>query len=194
VNLGWKLAQVAHGKSPHDLLDTYEAERHPVAARVLQTTMAQTALTRSDARIDAVRDTLADLLTMDGPRKRVAGLVSGLDIRYDLGDGHPLLGRRIPDLDVVTADGPARVFDLLHDAAPVLLDLGQPGGLDITPWADRVRLVSAEYAGAWELPVVGVVSAPTAVLVRPDGHVAWVGDHTDAGLAGALTNWFGPQR
>jgi hypothetical protein len=191
VNLGWKLAQVVRGTSPERLLDTYQAERHPVAARVLQTTMAQTALTRSDPRIDALRDILSDLLTMEEPRRRLAGMTSGLDVHYDLGDGHPLLGRRMPDLDLVTADGPRRVFELLHEARPVLLDLRDPGGLDIAPWADRVRLIEAEHAGAWELPVVGAVPAPTAVLVRPDGHVAWVGDHTPAGLPDALTTWFG---
>jgi hypothetical protein len=190
VNVGWKLAQVVRGTSPESLLDTYEAERHPVAARVLQTTMAQTALTRSEARIDAVRDVLADLLTMEEPRKRLAGMVSGLDVHYDLGEGHPLLGRRMPDLDLTTGDGPLRVFTLLHQARPVLLDLG--AGLDITSWADRVQLVNAGYAGPWELPVIGEVPAPTGVLVRPDGHVAWVGEGTRAGLPDALTVWFGP--
>jgi 2-polyprenyl-6-methoxyphenol hydroxylase-like FAD-dependent oxidoreductase len=192
VNLGWKLAQVVHGASPEGLLDTYHAERHPVAARVLQNTMAATALTRSDARIDALRDILSELLTLEEPRKRLAGMISGLDIHYDLGEGHPLLGRRMPDLEVVTADGPQRVFTLLRDARPVLLDLGEPGGLDSTAWADRVRLVDAEYAGPWELPVLGAVSAPTAVLIRPDGHVAWVGDGAHAGLPDALTAWLGP--
>jgi 2-polyprenyl-6-methoxyphenol hydroxylase-like FAD-dependent oxidoreductase len=190
VNLGWKLAQVVHGTSPESLLDTYQVERHPVAARVLQATMAQTALTRSDARLDALRGILSELLAMDEPRKRLAGLMSGLDIRYDLGEGHPLLGRRMPDLDLVTADGPVRVFTLLHEARPVLLDLDEPGGLDIAPWADRVRLIHAEHIGSWELPVVGAVTAPTAVLVRPDGYVAWVGEHTDAGLRDALAAWF----
>jgi 2-polyprenyl-6-methoxyphenol hydroxylase-like FAD-dependent oxidoreductase len=192
VNLGWKLAQVVHGASAVDLLDTYHAERHPVAARVLQTTMAQTALTRSDARLDALRDLVSGLLVIDEPRKRFAGMVSGLDIHYDLGDGHPLLGRRMPDLDLATADGPVRVFTLLHDARAVLLDLGEPRGPDIGPWADRVRSVRAEYDGAWELPVVGPVAAPSAVLVRPDGYVAWVGDRTTAAPSGALTTWFGP--
>ncbi len=191
VNLGWKLAQVVTGISPESLLDTYEAERHPVAARVLQNTMAQTALTRSDARIDALRDTLSELLGMEEPRKRFAGMISGLDIHYDFGDGHPLLGRRMPDLDLETAGGPRRVFTLLHDARPVLLDLGAPGGLDITPWTDRVRLVNAEHVGTWDLPVLGTVPAPTVVLIRPDGYVAWVGDHTPAGLPDALTAWFG---
>jgi 3-(3-hydroxy-phenyl)propionate hydroxylase len=192
VNLGWKLAQVVNETSPESLLDTYHAERHPVAARVLQTTMAQTALTRSDGRVDALRDTMSELLSMDEPRQRFAAMISGLDIHYDLGEGHALLGRRMPDLDLVTADGPVRVFTLLHDARPVLLNLGEPGGIDIAPWADRVRLVDAKYTGVWELPVLGVVTAPTAVLIRPDGHVAWVGDGTDLGLPDALTTWFGP--
>jgi 2-polyprenyl-6-methoxyphenol hydroxylase-like FAD-dependent oxidoreductase len=190
VNLGWKLAQVVGGTSPESLLDTYQAERHAVAARVQQMTMAQTVLTRSDARVDALRDTIAELLGMDEPRKRVAGMMSGLDIHYDLGEGHPLLGRRMPDLDLVTADGPLRVFSLLHDARPVLLDIGEPGGLDIAPWADRVLLIDAEYSGRWELPVLGEVAAPAAVLIRPDGYVAWVGDGTDGGLRNALTTWF----
>src|SRR5581483_8970776 len=193
VNLGWKLAQVVHGTSPESLLDTYHAERHPVAARVLQKTMAQTALTRSDARTDAVRDVLSELLVMDEPRRRFAALVSGLDIHYDLGEGHPLLGRRMPDLDLVTADGPQRVFALLHDARPVLLDFGEAGGFDVGPWADRVRVVHARYAGPWELPALGAVAAPAAVLIRPDGHVAWVGDGAASGLAGALAAWFGPR-
>jgi 2-polyprenyl-6-methoxyphenol hydroxylase-like FAD-dependent oxidoreductase len=192
VNLGWKLAQVVKGTSPDSLLDTYQAERHPVAARVLRTNMAQTPLTRSDARLDALRDHVAELLDMDEPRKRFGAMMSGLDIRYDLGEGHPLLGRRVPDLDLVTAGGPLRVFTLLHQARPVLLNLGEPGGLDITPWADRVRLTDASYAGPWELPVLGAVPAPSAVLIRPDGHVAWVGDGTDSGLPDALRTWFGP--
>jgi 3-(3-hydroxy-phenyl)propionate hydroxylase len=192
VNLGWKLAQVVSGTSPESLLDTYHAERHPVAARVLRFTMAQTALSRSDARIDALRDTMSELLSMDEPRKRFAGTMSGLDIHYDLGAGHPLLGRRMPDLDLVTAGGPVRVFTLLHDARPVLLNLGEPGGFDITPWADRVQLIDAKYAGTWELPVLGAVTAPAAVLIRPDGYVAWVGDPTDLGLPDAVTTWFGP--
>jgi 3-(3-hydroxy-phenyl)propionate hydroxylase len=192
VNLGWKLAQVVHGTSPDTLLDTYQDECHPVAARVLQTTMAQTALTRSDARIVALRSTISDLLTLDEPRKRLAGMISGLDVRYDLGEGHPLLGRRMPDLDLATANGPLRLFTLLHSARPVLLNLGEPGVLDIGPWAARVQLIDAGYAGTWELPVVGAVPAPAAALVRPDGHVAWVGDHTAAGLTDALGTWFGP--
>src|SRR5712664_288758 len=192
VNLGWKLAQVVNRTSPESLLDTYHAERHPVAARVLRNTMASVALRRPDERTKALRDTMSELLGMDEPCRRFAAMLSGLDIHYDLGKGHPLLGRRIPDLDLVTANGPLRVFTLLHDARPVLLNLGEPGGFDITSWADRVRLVDARYGGMWELPVLGAVTAPTAVLVRPDGYVAWVGDRTQVGLADALTNWFGP--
>jgi 3-(3-hydroxy-phenyl)propionate hydroxylase len=192
VNLGWKLAQVVHRTAPESLLDTYHAERHPVAARVLRNTMAQTALMRVDDRIEALRDTVSELLSMDEPHKRFAARMSGLDIHYDLGEGHPLLGRRMPDLDLVTADGPLRVFTLLHEARPVLLNLGEPGGFDIAPWADRVQLIDAEYVGTWELPVLGAVAAPTAVLIRPDGYVAWVGDRTQLGLADALTTWFGP--
>jgi 2-polyprenyl-6-methoxyphenol hydroxylase-like FAD-dependent oxidoreductase len=192
VNLGWKLAQVVNRTSPESLLDTYHAERHPVAARVLRNTMAQVALRRQDDRIKALGDTISELLGMDEPRRRFAAMMSGLDIHYDLGEGHPLLGRRMPDLDLVTADGPLRVFTVLHDARPVLLNLGEPGGFDITPWADRVQVVDATYAGAWELPALGAVTAPTAVLIRPDGYVAWVGDLAQLGLADALTIWFGP--
>src|SRR2546426_7505746 len=191
VNLGWKLAQVVHQTSPESLLDTYHAERHPVAARVLRNTMAQVALRRPDDRIKALGDTISELLSMDEPRKRFAAMMSGLDIHYDLGDGHPLLGRRMPDLDLVTANGPLRVFTLLHDARPVLLNLGEPGGFDIAPWANRVRLVDAKQAGVWELPVLGEVAAPPALLIRPDGHVAWAGDLTDPELPRALAAWFG---
>jgi hypothetical protein len=192
MNLGWKLAQVVNRTSPEGLLDTYQGERHPVAARVLRTTMAQVALMRpADARLEALRDTVADLLSMDEPRKRYAAMMSGLDIHYDLGEGHPLLGRRMPDLDLVTADGPLRVFELLHRARPVLLNLGEPDGFDISPWADRIKRIDASYQGEWELPVLGVVTGPAGVLVRPDGYVAWVGDGTDAGLTDALATWFG---
>jgi 3-(3-hydroxy-phenyl)propionate hydroxylase len=192
VNLGWKLAQVVKRTSPESLLDTYHAERHPIGARVLRNTMAQVALMRVDDRTEALRDTVSELLSMDEPRKRFAAMMSGLGIHYDLGEGHPLLGRRMPDLDIVTANRPLRVFHLLHDARPVLLNFGEPGAFDITPWADRVQFVDGKYNGAWELPAIGVVTAPTAVLIRPDGYVAWVGEGTQVGLIDALTIWFGP--
>jgi 2-polyprenyl-6-methoxyphenol hydroxylase-like FAD-dependent oxidoreductase len=191
VNLGWKLAQVVHQTAPESLLDTYHAERHPVAARVLRNTMAQVALMRADDRTEALRDTVSELLSMDEPRKRFAAMMSGLDIHYDLGEGHLLLGRRMPDLDLATRDGTVRVFTLLHDAHPVLLNLGKPSGFDISRWADRLVAMDAEYAGDWELPAIGQVAAPAAVLIRPDGYVAWVGDGTDHGLRDVLTTWFG---
>ena len=191
VNLGWKLAQVIKRTSPEGLLDTYHAERHPVAARVLRNTMASVALRRPDERTKALRDTLTELLSMDEPRKRFAAMISGLDIHYGLGEGHPLLGRRVPDLDLLTNAGPLRLFSLLHTARPVLLNLGEPDGFDITPWADRVRLINARYAGTWELPAIGVIAPPAAVLIRPDGYAAWIGDSSQAGLAVALSTWFG---
>ena len=191
VNLGWKLAQVVNGTSPESLLDTYHAERHPVGARVLHNTMAQVALGSPDERHQALRDTMTELLSMDEPRRRIAAMLSGLDIRYDLGEGHPLLGRRMPDLDLHTADGPASVFRLLHAARPVLLNLGAPGAFDISPWAERVRLVDARHDGVWELPVLGQISGPPGVLIRPDGHVAWAGAPTDPQLPRALASWFG---
>jgi 2-polyprenyl-6-methoxyphenol hydroxylase-like FAD-dependent oxidoreductase len=196
VNLGWKLAQVVKKISPESLLETYHAERHPIGARVLRNSMAQVALLRADEHTNALREITSELLGMEEPRKRVAARMSGLDIHYELGHSgldkrHPLLGRRMPDLDLVTADGPLRVFTLLHNARPVLLNLDEPGGFDITPWADRVQLIDAKYGGPWELPALGAVTAPGAVLIRPDGYVAWVGEPTQLSLADALTTWFG---
>jgi 2-polyprenyl-6-methoxyphenol hydroxylase-like FAD-dependent oxidoreductase len=191
VNLGWKLAQVVKGISPESLLDTYQDERHPVAARVLRYTMAQGVLQRTDARTTALVDVVAEVVGMDEPRTHLAGLVSGLDVRYDLGEGHPLFGRRMPDLELVAGGGQVRVFELLHNARAVLLNLGEPGHFDITPRPNRVQLIDAEYSGLWELPVLGAVAAPPAVLIRPDGYVVWVGGGTDPGLPEALTAWFG---
>ena len=192
VNLGWKLAQVIHGISPQTLLDTYHAERHPVGAQLLRNTMALTALERGDARHEALREMLIDLLTLDESRRHYFAMMSGLNVQYNLGDGHPLTGRRMPDLDLVTQDGPPRVFPLLHEARPVLLNLGEPGAFDLAPWCGRVQVRDAEYHGDWEIPVLGRVTAPSAILIRPDGYVAWVGDSNQVGLAEALTTWFGP--
>jgi len=192
VNLGWKLAQVIKGISPESLLDSYHAERHPIGARVLQITMAAVALRRTDERSKALRGMMAELLGMDEPRKRIAGEMSGLGIRYDFGEGHPLLGRRMPDLDLSTANGALRVFSLLHKARPALINFGEPGAFDITRWADRVQSIDARYEGKWELPALGTVAAPGAVLIRPDGYVAWTGDRAQSGLTDALTTWFGP--
>lgn len=191
VNLGWKLAQVVNGTSPESLLDTYHAERHPIAARVLENSLAQTALMRGDDRTKAMHAKMTELLAMEEPRKRYAGMMSGLDVHYDLGAGHPLVGRRMPDLEVVTERGPQRVFTMLHRARPALLDFGVP--LDVAPWKERVPHIHAQYTGPWELPVIGVVPAPRAVLVRPDGYVAWVSEGTHAGLEEALSTWFGPR-
>jgi len=191
VNLGWKLAQVVKGISPDRLLDTYHTERHPVGAALLKQTLALTALHRGDDRTNALRELMARTVQLDEPRKWYGAMMSGLDIRYDCGEGHPLLGRRMPDLDIVTADGPTRVFALLHDARPVLLNLGEPGALAAEGWSDRVRLVDAKFDGVCELPVVGAVAIPPAILIRPDGHVAWVGDGDAEGLSDACTLWFG---
>lgn len=191
VNLGWKLAQVVKRASPESLLNTYHAERHPVAARVLRCTMAQMALSRADDRTKALVEYVSDLLNIDEARRRLAAEISGLDIQYDFGEGHPLLGRRMPDLDLVTDRGPLRVFSLLHDARPVFINFGDHGSFDLTPWSGRVQAIDGTYVGSWELPVLGEVTAPTAVLIRPDGYVAWVGNQTQQGLAAALTAWFG---
>lgn len=197
VNLGWKLAQVVHGTSPESLLDTYHAERHPVGARVLRNTMALSAIDRSDDRIGALREMLHELAQKDELRRQYFAMMSGLDVHYELGIGHPLLGRRTPDLELVTAHGPLRIFTLLHKAQPVLLNLGEPGSFDITPWESRVQLIDAKSVDAkcdhaWELPALGAVAAPSAVLIRPDGYVAWVGERTQQGLTEALTTWLGP--
>jgi 3-(3-hydroxy-phenyl)propionate hydroxylase len=192
VNLGWKLAQVVRGVSPDSLLDSYHAERHPAAARALRHSMAQTVLQRHDVRSRALTETVDALMVMDEPRTTVAALIHGLDVAYDFGSGHALLGRRMPDLDLETAAGPTRVFDLLRGARPLLLDFGTSPQIDIAAWSERVTLVEARVVGDWRLPVLGEVAAPSAVLVRPDGHVAWVGQGTVTGLADAMTLWFGP--
>ena len=192
VNLGWKLAQVVKGTSPDSLLDTYHAERHPVAGRVLRNSLAQVALRRTDERSKALGATFADLLATNDGRRHLGAEMSGLGVHYDFGEGHPLLGRRMADIELVTAAGGMRVFTLLHKGRPVLLNLGQPGVLDIGPWAQRVPLMDATYRGTWELPALGSVAAPSAVLIRPDGYVAWVGLGDQVGLSEALTTWFGP--
>jgi 3-(3-hydroxy-phenyl)propionate hydroxylase len=191
VNLGWKLARVVTGTAQTDLLDTYHAERHPAAARVLKFTMALTALQRGDDRTTALSEVVGDLLDIVAARDRLAGLVSGLDLHYELGGDHPLVGRRMPDLDITAASGPLRVYTLLHHARPVLINFGEPESLALGEWTDRVQLIDATYEGAWELPVLGEVAAPAAVLIRPDGHVAWAGDRNQLGLADALARWFG---
>lgn len=193
VNLGWKLAQVVKGITPPELLETYHAERHPIAACVLRMTMASVALRKDDDRTTALRDIVANLLAMEEPRLKFAGMLSGLGIHYDLGPGHPLLGRRMPDLDVATDKGQTRVYSLMHQARPILLNFSS-NSFATGGWPDRVDLFEATYDGDWDLPVIGRVAAPPSVLIRPDGYVAWVGGGDDAGLAEALTTWFGRPR
>ncbi|WP_291156951.1 FAD-dependent monooxygenase [Gemmatimonas sp. UBA7669] len=190
-NLGWKLAQVVRGISDETLLDSYQRERHPVAARVLQNTRAQSALLRTDAQTEALRESVASWLVMNEPRVAVAAMLAGLDVHYDLGHGHPLLGRRIPDLRLHTADGPTHIATLLHDARPLLIDLGVQDSIDIGPWTQHVRMINAECRERWVLPVIGEVTPPRGLLVRPDGHVAWVSEGGTSGLAEALVQWHG---
>lgn len=191
VNLGWKLAQVVNGTSPDTLLDSYHAERHPVGAQVLRNTMAQVALGQPDERHRALHETVSELLAMDEPRSQIAARLTGLDIQYDLGEGHPVIGRRMPDLTLRTTAGSTHVFAELHDARPLLLDLGGRRGPDAGRPATHVRLLEAQTDATWHLPVLGAVPTPPAVLIRPDGHVAWAGDLTAPELADALTTWCG---
>ena len=197
VNLGWKLARVIDGTSDDRLLDSYHTERHPVGARVLDNTLAQVALSRGDDRHLALRSAMTELLNMDQPRRHIAGMISGLDIRYDLGrddgetDGHPLVGRRMPDLEVRTDRGPTRVYQLLHDARPVLIDFSHTADPGTRLRPEGVQVVAATYDGRWELPVIGEVAAPGAVLIRPDGHVAWAGTPSDPdALTATVATWF----
>lgn len=198
VNLGWKLASVVRGQAPESLLDSYHAERHPVAERVLHNTRAQAALARPGAQTDALRDVFTSLIVFDDVNRYLAGMITGLDIRYPVEGRHPLLGRRVPDADLKASNGATRVYELLHTARPVLLDLSGSSELAaaIEGWADRVDLVEARSEeDSWPVPGIDEVDAPAALLIRPDGHVAWVsaaGRTPDtAALRTALTTWFG---
>jgi 3-(3-hydroxy-phenyl)propionate hydroxylase len=195
VNLGWKLAQVVTAASPDSLLDTYHAERHPVAARVLQNTRAQVALGLQDEHHQALRGIVGELLAGDEARRQIASMLFGLDIRYDAGAGaggegdtHPLVGRRMPDLDLDVDGAPTRVFELLHEARPLLMQFDDA---DPPLTSDRVRRVRAAAERTCEIPLVGTVDVPPAVLVRPDGHVAWAGEPHEPALGDAITRWFG---
>jgi 2-polyprenyl-6-methoxyphenol hydroxylase-like FAD-dependent oxidoreductase len=191
VNLGWKLARVIRGASPATLLDTYDAERHPVAARVMRNTMAQRALSATDDRVVALHGIFADLLALDEPRTYMAGMISGLDVHYGPEGDHPMIGRRVPDLELTTSAGPTRIYQALHRAKPLFVDLGLAPGLDAALRRDGIQHIDATYAGTWELPVLGEVEPPSALVIRPDGYVAWAGTGTDSGLQTALTTWFG---
>lgn len=212
VNLGWKLAAVVRGDTAPALLDTYHSERHAADARALELSMAQTVLQRVDARTAALNAVLEREVfgggatdasgsaasaasaaaggLSDGARVRVAALIHGLDVAYAAPEGaHPLVGRRVPDLDLVIGGDVVRMYSLLYRARPVLVDLS--AGIELGGWSGRVDRVDAAYAGTWTLPVLGAVSAPAAVLVRPDGHVAWVADGVEP-IEAALARWFGP--
>lgn len=190
VNLGWKLGQVVRGVSGDDLLDTYHAERHPAGARALKFTMAQSLFQKADSRQEALRDLIDEVLRVDDAGSPIAALISGLDVAYGLGEGHPLLGRRMPDLDIIAEEKPVRVFGLMHWARPLLLQFDGPP-IDSAHLPERVDLVRVCYDGPWELPLLGEVDAPSAVLVRPDGYVAWVGEGSTDGLDDALAKWCG---
>ncbi|RBQ15847.1 hypothetical protein DP939_33085 [Spongiactinospora rosea] len=197
VNLGWKLAAVVNGHASPDLLDTYQTERHPVAARVLQNTRAQTRLSAPGWQAEALRETMARLIELAPVNDELSNMIAALDIRYEMGVGdHPLLGLRMPDVDL-QAPGPTRSYALLHAARPVLLDLGSDAGLSALTQdrAGRVDTVTARCAqDRWTVPLLGEVEAPEAVLIRPDGHIAWAAPRgradTDA-LRDALAKWCG---
>lgn len=188
VNLGWKLALVLRGQAPEELLDTYHTERHPVGARILTNTLAQRTLYLGGDEITPLTEVFAELTRHDSVRRHLVGMVTGLDIRHDVGPGgHPLLGRRLEDAEL-TADGRrTSVHELLHGGRGVLLDLGGDGAPPDTakPWADRVDTVRVERGG--KLP------AADAILLRPDGYVAWIApDQGASTLSEALERWFGP--
>ncbi|TCO62626.1 FAD-dependent monooxygenase [Actinocrispum wychmicini] len=184
VNLGWKLAAVLQGRASDTLLDTYQTERQPVAERVLRNTRAQSALGRPGAHMDAMRAIMAGLITKPDVNEALGSMIGALDIQYPLGSGHPLIGRRVPDLDLKTDSGPTRLYELLHTGRPVLLDLGA-GVSAPNDWVDVVRAQCD--AEEWPIPVLGTVPAARALLIRPDGHVAWVDG--SGNLTSALTTW-----
>ncbi|WP_063043056.1 FAD-dependent monooxygenase [Nocardia pseudovaccinii] len=193
MNLGWKLAATLRGNASDELLDTYESERHPIAARVLHNTRAQTALGRPGPHTDALRDIMSDLIDMDQVRHRLGLMITALDIRYDIKGEHPLIGRRVPDADIGTADSETRVHALLRAGRPVLLVLNGNDVPAVPEWRDRVEIISAaSRAEHWSIPGLGEIPAPAAVLLRPDGYVAWATEEpTTAGLTEALTTWVG---
>ncbi|MGL5852480.1 MAG: FAD-dependent monooxygenase [Phycicoccus sp.] len=208
VNLGWKLARVVTDRAPESLLDSYHAERHPAGAQVQEIVMAQVALGRSDERHESLRSVVGELLAADDARRGVAARLCGLDVRYDLAGDHPIVGRRMPDLDLVTAEGPTTVYSLMHDARPLVLVLGEVGadgsrgggsrggggrGTPDLPGRSRTDVVVERVVAddVWRLPVIGDVPAPATVVIRPDGHVAWAGDPADDTLAQVISTWFG---
>lgn len=199
VNLGWKLAAEVHGHAPAGLLDTYHSERHPVGARVIMNTLAQRLLYLRGDEMQSLREVFGELLSYEEVQRHLVGMVTGLDIQYDVGPGdHPLLGRRVPNQELVGEfgqSGKSSVFEQLHAARGVLLDLEDDAGLRAAaaPWADQLNLVTATcHASGPSAPLDGV----GAMFVRPDGYAAWIraaGTGAD-GLADVLTRWYGPPR
>lgn len=188
VNLGWKLAARVRGHAGADLLDSYHTERHPVAARIVANTLAQRMLYLSGDEMQPLRDIFGELMTHLDVQRHLAGMVTGLDIRYDVGPGdHPMLGRRMPNLELVN-DGKSSVYEHLHAARGLLLDLADDPAVRTTTaaWADRVTTVTATPHPASQL-----FEDARAVLVRPDGYIAWIGSDPGVGLTDALTRWFG---
>jgi bifunctional hydroxylase/dehydrase len=194
VNLGWKLGAVVQGRAPESLLATYHGERHPVGRRLLMNTQAQGLLFLSGAEVQPLRDVLTELIQYEVVSRHLAAMVSGLEIRYDVGDGrHQLLGRRLPNVELVGEDFKTGSSELLRGGRGVLLDLEDNAVLRrrATGWADRVDVVTAELHGHGQ---DGPLAGTAAVLVRPDGYVAWAapGSHDD--LPTCLERWFGPSR
>jgi 2-polyprenyl-6-methoxyphenol hydroxylase-like FAD-dependent oxidoreductase len=173
-NLGWKLAAEVNGWAPEGLLDSYHAERHPVGARVLDNTRAQITLLGTDPGATALRELLSKLMDFEEVNRYVTGMITAVGVRYDFGEGHELLGRRMRDVGLKRG----RLYELMHGGRGLLLD--QTGRLSVAGWADRVDHV-VDVSEELDVP---------AVLLRPDGHVAWVGeDQRD--LVGRLPKWFG---
>ncbi|MGA5193732.1 FAD-dependent monooxygenase [Streptomyces exfoliatus] len=194
VNLGWKLAAVVRGTAPEALLDTYHDERHPVGQRLMMNTRAQGLLFLGGPEIQPLRDVIGELLTHEEVARHLSGMVSGLEIRYDVGTGtNPLLGLRMPHLELVSDTAKTSSTALLHAGRGILLDLEDNAELRrrADGWTDRVDLVTAAPHGVDpDGPLAGV----SAVLVRPDGHVAWVAPGSHHDLPMALGRWFGPSR
>ncbi|WP_210191228.1 FAD-dependent monooxygenase [Bradyrhizobium mercantei] len=180
VNLGWKLAAVVCDRMPESLLDSYTEERHPIAARVLANTRAQVALMRPDVMTDALRDIVADLMSLDEGTRYFGEMISGLRIRYDLGSDHPLVGRLAGNVALGDGDTKTTLFDQMEDGRAVLIDA--TGG------------AASAIAARWEMFVRCVPRrGGPSLLIRPDACIAWAAEDTDTtGLEAALTRWFGP--
>ncbi|MGW0121044.1 FAD-dependent monooxygenase [Streptomyces sp. NPDC003327] len=188
VNLGWKLAATLKGHAPEGLLDTYDTERRPVAARIIDNTLAQRSLYLGGPEMDPMRAVFAELLAYEDVRKHLVGLVTGFDITYDAGAGeHPLLGRRLADFAFTGEDGETTAYRALHTGRPVVFDLAGDSAVAeaAAGWADRVDVVTAKARPE------GPLAEVDAVLVRPDGYTAWIATDGAEGLQDALNRWFG---